>query len=137
MQPTGNDLVLKRGIETSPEERTPTRWRLSNKENYERVKRKRRRNTGLQYKSKKTNKTVEPREMGPPCRCKNKCREKLENTSADIFTRFWDLASFDLQNIYLFGCIRLELKKRSYKKKQKNQESRRKFTARYMINVNG
>lgn len=75
--------------------------------------------------------------MGPPCRCKNKCREKLENTSADIFTRFWHLASFDLQNIYLFGCIRLELKKRSYKKKQKNQESRRKFTARYMINVNG
>lgn len=128
---------ITRGVEKSPEPRTPTRWKSRNDQSYEREKRKRRRNSGKEYTSKKTRKTIEPREIGPPCLCKNKCRKKLGNTYETVFTKFWDLGSFDLQNSYLFGCIRLEPKKRSYKQKQKRQESRRKFTAQYMVNVNG
>lgn len=80
---------------------------------------------------------MKPRELGSPCRCQKNCRSKLNNSHENIFTKFWDLGSYDLQNSYLFGAIRVEKKKRSYKKKQKRQESSRQFTAQYIVNVDG
>lgn len=59
----------------------------------------------------------------------------MQGNHEQLFTKFWDLSSFDIQNSYLFGCIRAKNKKRSYKKKQKNNVSRRKFTADYLVNI--
>lgn len=102
-------------------------------ESHERVKRKRRRNLGQEYLTVKSRKTVKSREWGSPCRCQKNCRDKLSNSHETIFTRCSDLGSYDLQNSYLFGAIRVEKKKRSYKKKQNRQE----FTAQYTVNVDG
>ncbi|KAJ8975440.1 hypothetical protein NQ317_014198 [Molorchus minor] len=77
------------------------------------------------------------REMGTMCLCKNKCRQKLKDSHETIYRKFWELGSLDLQNSYLFACIEIVAKKRSYKNKQKRQESSRKFTVQYMLNVNG
>lgn len=98
------------------------------------MKRKRKRNLGQEYITVKSRKTVKPRELGPPCKCRNNCRQKLNNSHESIFTNFWDLGSYDLQNSYLFGAIRVEKKKRSYKKKHKRQESSRHFSAQYTLN---
>nr|CAI5859197.1 unnamed protein product [Callosobruchus analis] len=76
------------------------------------------------------------RELGSPCRCKYKCREKLEGTQESIFNKFWDLGSYYKQNSYLFGCMKLDKKKRDYRKKQKRQESSKKMNAVYNVNVN-
>uniref|UniRef100_A0A6P7G248 Uncharacterized protein LOC114336788 n=1 Tax=Diabrotica virgifera virgifera TaxID=50390 RepID=A0A6P7G248_DIAVI len=119
-------------------DKTPTnRWRQRNEECYSRLKRKIRRNLGQPYVSDKTKKNVPGRELGPPCSCTNKCREKLQGQEINIFNEFWNLGSWELQNSYLFGCIDIVKKKRSYPKKQKHQESHRKSNAVYSINVNG
>jgi hypothetical protein len=41
---------------------------------------------------------VKAREQGPSCLCKNHCRDKLQGFETEVFTQFWDLGSFDLQN---------------------------------------
>lgn len=128
---------MRRDRDDSPPKSSKFRWRQRNIEEYSRNKRKTRRNLGQNYKSDSTNKIIEAREIGPPCTCKNKCREKLEECYTEIFQTFWDLGSYNLQNSYLYGCIQVQPKKRSYRKKQKKQESSRKCTARYMVNVNG
>ncbi|CAH2002700.1 unnamed protein product [Acanthoscelides obtectus] len=128
---------LSRITETTPEKTPQTRWRQRRDENYEQVKRKRRRNLGQEYSTVKSKKLVKPRELGSPCRCQKNCRDKLSNSHENIFSKFWDLGSYDLQNSYLFGAIRVLKKKRSYKKKQKRQESSRQFTAQYIVNVDG
>ncbi|KAL1488803.1 hypothetical protein ABEB36_014599 [Hypothenemus hampei] len=106
-------------------------------ENYEKHKRKRRRNLRTEYLASIKNKCVKPCEIGSPCKCQKKCREKINKTEDIIFTKFWDLESYDLQNSYLYGCIRVDKKKIFYKNKQNRQESSRKFTAKYTVNVDG
>lgn len=123
--------------ERSPKATPKSRWRQKREDSYQRVKSRKRRNLGLEYVSLKTKKLVQARELGSPCGCKKKCREKLNNMHETIFHKFWDLGTFDMQNSYLFGCIRIHSKKRSYKKKQKRQESSRTFNAEYTVNVTG
>lgn len=129
--------TLQRVTPNTPEKTPKSRWRQRRDSTYDRVKIKKRRNLGQEYTSLKTKKRIKAREMGPPCDCKNKCREKLSNTHEIIFNKFWDLGSFDLQNFYLFGCIHVRNKNRSYKKKQKRQESSRNITADYTVTVQG
>lgn len=121
----------------SRENNTAFRWRARNEHNYDRNKRKSKRNSGHEYFCPKTRKTVEARKLGPPCSCEQNCRQKLNNTEEHIFNQFWKLGSYDLQNSYLFGCIHLGKKKRAYKKKTKRQQSRRTFTACYVVEIDG
>ncbi|XP_046810556.1 uncharacterized protein LOC124420705 isoform X1 [Lucilia cuprina] len=95
------------------------------------------RNSGLKYTLAKTQKSVEARIQGPPCGCKRNCRQKLNNAHEDIFNNFWTIGSYDLQNCYLFDCIQVGDKRRCYKTKTKNQQSRRTISASYTVNVNG
>ncbi|XP_046810558.1 uncharacterized protein LOC124420705 isoform X3 [Lucilia cuprina] len=89
------------------------------------------RNSGLKYTLAKTQKSVEARIQGPPCGCKRNCRQKLNNAHEDIFNNFWTIGSYDLQNCYLFDCIQVGDKRRCYKTKTKNQQSRRTISASY------
>lgn len=129
--------ISKRVRAETPEPTPTSRWKYRQTETYARSKRKIRRNLGQQYISDKTKKPVAARELGPPCGCKKRCGEKLDGNEENIFNEFWNLGSWDLQNVYLFGCIGIAKKKRSYKKKQKRQESSRSCNAVYSINVNG
>lgn len=127
---------IRRVSVPTPEKTPKSRWRPKNSEMYSRNKRKARRNLGQEYLSDSAKKQIKARELGLPCSCKYKCREKLQGKHETIFNSFWDLGSYDLQNSYLFGCIEVVPKKRSYIKKQKKQESSRKCNAIYKVNVN-
>nr|XP_022910779.1 uncharacterized protein LOC111421817 [Onthophagus taurus] len=129
--------TLKRIRADTPEPTPRSRWKHRKEDTYPRSKRKIRRNLGQQYTSDKTKKTVAARELGPPCECKKRCREKLDGNENRIFNEFWNLGSWELQNGYLFGCIAIAKKKRSYKTRQKRQESSRTSNAIYSVNANG
>jgi hypothetical protein len=64
-------------------------------EMYSRIKRKTRRNLGLEYKSDSSRKTVKVREQGPSCLCKNHCRDKLSCTLLGVrkegLRQFWNM----------------------------------------------
>lgn len=113
------------------------RWRKRSPSSHKKSKRKRRRNEGREYFSDFSKKKICGRVLGPSCTCKENCRSKLNNKEVEIFNKFWDLGSFDIQNAYLFGCIKINTKKRCYPKKTKRQISSRKFTASYTVKVNG
>lgn len=94
------------------------------------------RNLGYSYKSSR-GKNIKPRSLGAPCSCKKNCRAKLQGREDSIFHSFWDLASYEKQNTYLFSSITSIPKKRSYRKKIKRQESSRKLTFVYKVKING
>ena len=110
--------AYKRVRVETPEPNPKSRWRQKNESTYSRIKRKTRRNLGHEYFSDKTKKLVPARILGSPCGCKNKCREKLGGVEIKFFDEFWNLGSWDLQNSYLFGCVNIVQKKRSYRHKQ-------------------
>lgn len=91
---------------------------------------------GHSYENWKGNK-VKARILGPPCRCKNKCRTSIFGNEENIFHSFWNLDSYDKQNAYLFGTIKCLPKKRHYPKKTKRQRSSRAVTFEYSVKVQG
>ena len=102
-----------------------------------RQKRKLRRNKGCPYIDYKKEIKKE-RFLGPPCRCKGKCRERVNGNEARIFNAFWDMGDYNAQNAYLFGCIKAQTTKRRYpKKRTHNDESRRSFSYGYQVKVDG
>lgn len=46
-----------------------------------------------------------PRSIGPPCKCKNRCRDNLLGLETDIFDSFWDLGFYHKQNVQLASKI--------------------------------
>lgn len=104
----------------TPEPTPKSRWRQRSEDRYARSKRKLRRNLGQMYTSDKTKNIVAARES---CECKKRCRERLGGTETNVFNEFWNLGSWELQNSYLFGCISIVKKKRSHKKKNKNDRN--------------
>ena len=94
-----------------------------NKEKWENVSRKIKRNRGEAYEYKvKGNKNlikkVEARKLGPPCDCKKKCYEMLGQEACNAtFHDFWELGDYNLQNSDLQNKIVKEEIKRSRPKK--------------------
>ncbi|KAK5648287.1 hypothetical protein RI129_003179 [Pyrocoelia pectoralis] len=130
------DRHTSRGALETPEKKTKSRWRQQNIEARKKVKAKKRRNLGHSYENS-SGESVEAKTLGPPCRCKNKCRSLLSQNENIIFNSFWDLNSYDKQNAYLFGTIRGIPKKRSYPKKTKRETSSRTVTFLYSVKVDG
>ncbi|CAH1984379.1 unnamed protein product [Acanthoscelides obtectus] len=128
--------TTSRGSLPSPEKSKPSRWKRPRREWRKKEKNKIRRNLGHSYKNHKGIE-VTARELGPPCTCKNKCREKLGEKELDIFKSFWDLGDYDKQNIYLYSCMEAIPKKRSYPKKTKKQVSSRNISIEYFVKLNG
>ncbi|XP_069670818.1 uncharacterized protein [Periplaneta americana] len=91
---------------------------------------------GQWYTSDTTNELVSGRTVGPPCTCKRNCRSQLQGTEESIFNSFWNLKEYDIQNQYLFSCLRGVPKKRSYPKKTKKQSSSRRLSVTYHVKVN-
>lgn len=60
---------------------------------------------------------VGARVIGTPCHCPLKCWERMGSKILEIFNNFWDLSDFNLQNSYLFTCLKLCDVKRRYTKK--------------------
>ena len=93
---------------------------------------KKRRNLGKAYVSSKTGKKVASKKIGRPCNdgCFNKVT--MEGVQA-IHDKYWDSGSYDLQNAYLIGCIKLV----PIKRKRTTQEvSKRKHNFSYSVTYN-
>lgn len=127
---------VSRGTIISPEKAGPSRWRQSNENCRKKYKSRMKRNLGYSYTSSR-GKNIQPRTLGAQCSCKMNCRAKLQGREELIFHSFWELASYEKQNTYLFSSITSIPKKRSYKKKTKRQNSSRKLTFFYKVKING
>ena len=57
------------------------------------------RNIGHSYINKNQTQ-IAAREIGPPCKCRKRCRQLLLGKENEIFQAFWDLADYNKQNIY-------------------------------------
>ncbi|XP_069670816.1 uncharacterized protein [Periplaneta americana] len=130
------NMTVSRSVSCTPEIPNCERWRRKNPESSKRRKRKIRRNLGQWYTSDTTNELVSGRTVGPPCTCKRNCRSQLQGTEESIFNSFWNLKEYDIQNQYLFSCLRGVPKKRSYPKKTKKQSSSRRLSVTYHVKVN-
>lgn len=81
--------------------------RIRNEHNWDKVKRKKLKNLGNSYISKK-GKIVEARKMGPPCRdkCVQSCTKKLtDNFRSQLFKLYWELGSLQRQRDFLISCV--------------------------------
>jgi len=65
-----------------------------------------------------------------------KCWDRMGSKVVVIFNNFWDLCDFNLQNSYLFTCLKLCDVKRRYTKKPAD-ESRRQNTFEYFVRISG
>ncbi|CAH2094046.1 unnamed protein product [Euphydryas editha] len=94
-------------------------------------KRKCLRNLGKEYMSRK-GKIQANRKMGPPCRCRKKCFDKLsEEQRKKIFQSFWSLGDREKQWMYVANLVKKQNKRRVYT----DTVSRRKHTFKYSIPV--
>ena len=67
-----------------------------------------------------------------PCGCALPCYERLSKQQREkIFHGFWSTSSFDVQNAYLCGCVKILDVKRHYT--SKGTESRRNLTRVYYV----
>ncbi|KAJ4429628.1 hypothetical protein ANN_21829 [Periplaneta americana] len=85
------------------------RKRTKNEESWKRNLRKKHRNSGQQYVSKKgihIPGKVFDTEFN--CNCPRKCKEKISmNDHRKCFTSFWNLGDFSKQNVYLRGLVQV------------------------------
>ncbi|XP_018023333.1 uncharacterized protein LOC108679245 [Hyalella azteca] len=93
------------------------------------------RNSGREYVNR-LGKIVQARKVGKPCNCPMKCWDRMGSKVVVIFNNFWDLCDFNLQNSYLFTCLKLCDVKRRYTKKPA-EESRRQNTFEYFVRISG
>ena len=94
---------------------------------------KKKRNLGESYVSYRTKKEMPARQVGP--RCKDGCFDKIGDEKVnEIFSAFWNIGIYDMQNQYLQSLIKsVEVKRRSISE----EESRRKHTFHYTVQVDG
>lgn len=112
---------------------TPERGRKRTKseEQWKRNVAKRKRNRGEEYMSATTNRLVAARHIGNPCTCKAKCFTVVTQQGVQsIFSAFWGLGNFDVQNTYLQKQVtHMEVRR----KKTKAEQSRRSQTLVYCV----
>ena len=66
-------------------------------------KRKLLRNTGAEYVGVSW-KVVQARNIDVDCKCSMGCFERVDEQCRQlVFSKFWALADYDIQNAYLFG----------------------------------
>lgn len=112
-----------------------SRERVRDTQKWKKVETKRKRDSGIAYISRSTQKCVPARQMGLPCSCASKCFEKvgLENAK-NIFKDFWEMGNYNAQTLYLYNRLSVFNVKRSL---VKDGKSRRSNSITYTVMVNG
>lgn len=91
------------------------------------------RNRGMSYSNRRgKGRQVDAVKPGPDCKCKFHCFDRISQHDREkIFDEFWKLGNFNLQNSYLFGCLKQETTKR--KTKKTNSPSKRCYSFQYYV----
>lgn len=113
-----------------------TRKRTLNEKFWKKNVRKTKKLRGESYSSAITGKIIPCKTFVPiVCKCIKKCHNFIrELNQKEIFTKFYELDSYDLQTAFLFGLIKVVGKKRTYTKNV--DTSRRNFSREYYLPVN-
>ena len=121
MAPEDTQQKAKYRKKTRTKSRKPDEW-------FQNVKKKKR-NSGQAYQYKvrgnsKMIKNVEARSIGPDCNCRKKCSEKVGRPAIEaIFSDFWKLEDYDLQNASIQEKMtKKEVKRRRAKKDDGNDD---------------
>lgn len=87
--------------------------------------------SGKRYKTYRgRGRDVEEKKIGDPCKCKKKCFENVSQDEKEvIFSKFWGLKEYDIQNAYLMGCMSTQ----NIKRKTKKRDTRRAQTICYVV----
>ena len=96
-------------VRNSPPPNNKAKKRVRKVETWTKVKAKLLKNSGKSYKSK-TGKTVEAKQMKPPCsdKCVLSCSTKIdENFRAQVFKEYWQLGCLQRQRDFLSSCTEL------------------------------
>ena len=89
-------------------------------------------NKGLAYESAKSKKIMEAREIGAPCKCKNKCFDVVgEEGVQSVFDNFWAIGNYNKQNDYITSRIRMSKPKRRRAISEENNKVRYEYTVKY------
>lgn len=110
-----------------------TRKRKQFKEDWECVKSKKQKNSGLEYNGCHTKKKFEKKNIRSPCKCVKKCGEKiLQERREVIFNEFWKLGDHEKQWHY----ITRHAKSKDIKKMTLDRKKNRTQTIKYDFKVN-
>jgi hypothetical protein len=122
----------------SPKKTTDT-WKNRNISSSKKIKRKMRKNQGASHTSDTTGRNIPGCKVGPRCKCKrNKSWSLLRGGKPQIFINYWNLGDFNIENVYLFSCVKATRPKQVYpKKRSKSESSRRSSTFSYHAKVEG
>ena len=112
------------------------RKRLRIKPNWKRNKRRDLWNKGQEYESLAKDpekRHVAAKQMGRRCDCSLHCWDRVNGENRQkLFSGFYSLGSYDLQNIYLVGCIKVLPIKCRY-----GASNRHRYSRQYYVNVGG
>ncbi|XP_022123024.2 protein tramtrack, alpha isoform isoform X2 [Pieris rapae] len=125
-----NTVVSSCQSSPGPLTRCRRKKRVQNYDDWKDVTRKRLRNGGKEYSSKK-GLLVPAKSMGKPCACKNKCFTKLTlEERQDAFDKFWKLGIREKQWLHVANYSSKQHKKRGLQRVLKNN---RQFTYKYFL----
>lgn len=94
------------------------------------IKRKCLKNLGKKYITKK-GKVIDEKTMGPPCKCRNKCIDKIsQQQRLECFTKFWQLGDRAMQWNFIIKYSDKMKKKRCLNQDTPNN---RKYTFKYYL----
>lgn len=89
-------------------------------------------NQGLAYEAAHTKKAVEAKKIGKPCKCKNKCFDKVgEEGVKAVFENFWKIGNYNKQNTYLTSRMHVLQPKRRYTNNPESNLVRYDYTVKY------
>ena len=89
-------------------------------------------NQGKAYVGAHTKRQMEARKIGAPCKCKNKCFEKVGEAGVKaVFENFWKIGNYNKQNTYLTSRLHAITPKRRYTNNVNDQLMRYDYTVKY------
>ncbi|XP_022831027.1 uncharacterized protein LOC111359658 [Spodoptera litura] len=133
---SGLSLNLNTKVDTtkksSTSDKRTTRKRVKRTEEWRDVKRKRLRNLGKKYITKK-GKEVDEKSMGAPCECHYKCYDRIsEEQRLECFKQFWQLGDRVQQWHFIIKYTEKMNKKRCM---NIHIDNRRKYTFKYYLPI--
>ena len=127
----GEDLINDPRLTVSPSQ---ARKRPCNQDKWAKSIAKRKRNSGMEYISPNTKKTMSARTIGVACTCKMDCFNKVGMDNIEsIFNDFWGSGCWDTQTNYIL-C---QTKVNPVKRHRNNQEHKKSCTREYSVKVPG
>ncbi|VEN55519.1 unnamed protein product, partial [Callosobruchus maculatus] len=120
----------------SVESEKPGKRKIKGDTRLEREERKKKRNTGEEYRTLK-GKLVRARQISTLETCRTNCRSRFsDDVRQSVFDEFWRMGDFNRQIQYTADLLEISDKK-TVKVRKNDSNRERRFTVKYHLRVNG